>query len=144
MPHKLCNELSKAQVQTPTKKFNHKKFLFLTISAILIIFLIGITLWIFFSHNDDKVSTVITSTSVTENDGIYTATVTGKITNNSSKKLNCVQIIISLYDSEYNVIGTAIDKQLILGAGETWIFSAEGISSTTCPTFYKVADVTYR
>ena len=116
------------------------------ISVISIILFIGIMVWALLpGGGGNKVDVVVNSSSmqVEELFGTYTATVTGKITNNSSSTLDYVQITISLYDSAGNVVGTAIDNQLNLGAGETWNFSAMGMSSTTRPVSFKVTDVTY-
>ena len=115
-------------------------------SVISIILFIGIMVWVFLpGGGGNKIDVVVNSSSmqVEELFGTYTATVTGKITNNSSSTLDYVQITISLYDSAGNVVGTAIDNQLNLGAGETWNFSAMGMSSTTRPVSCKVTDVTY-
>ncbi len=116
------------------------------ISVISIILFIGLMVWILLpGGGGNKVDVVVNASSmqVEELFGTYTATVTGKITNNSSSTLDYVQITISLYDGAGNVVGTAIDNQLNLRPGETWSFSAMGISSTTRPVSCKVTDVTY-
>ncbi len=128
------------------RKSNNNKTAVAIISVISIIMLIGIMVGVLLpSCEGNKVDVVLNPSSmqVEELFGTYTATVTGKITNNSSSTLDYVQITISLYDSAGNVVGTAIDNQLNLGAGETWNFSAMGMSSTTRPVSYKVTDVTY-
>ena len=128
------------------QKPNNSKTTIAVISVISIILFIGIMVWVLLpGGGGNKIDVVVNSSSmqVEELFGTYTATVTGKITNNSSSTLDYVQITISFYDSAGNVVGTAIDNQLNLGAGETWNFSAMGMSSTTRPVSCKVTDVTY-
>ena len=157
MPHKSCDTPFEFEAQTtidkesPTsdtdRKPKNKKIFFVAISVILLILLIGIMLWIFLPHDrGDKVSAVITSATIVANESsdTYTITVTGTSTNNSSKALDCVQITISIYDSDGNVVGTAIDTLLYLDAGETWNFHAVGITHTISAVACRIADITYR
>ena len=80
--------------------------------------------------------------SVEESFGYYYVTITGSAKNTSNKTMDYVSITFTLYDSAGNVVGTAIDNQSGLGAGETWIYSASGISTTNRPVSWKLTDVT--
>ena len=82
------------------------------------------------------------SMSVEESFGYYYVTITGSAKNTSNKTMDYVSITFTLYDSAGNVVGTAIDNQSGLGAGETWIYSASGISTTNRPVSWKSTDVT--
>ena len=82
------------------------------------------------------------SMSVEESFGYYYVTITGSAKNTSNKTMDYVSITFTLYDSAGNVVGTAIDNQSGLGAGETWIYSASGISTTNRPVSWKLTDVT--
>ena len=82
------------------------------------------------------------SMSVEESFGYYYVTITGSTKNTSKKTMDYVSITFTLYDSAGNVVGTAIDNQSGLGAGETWIYSASGISTTNRPVSWKSTDIT--
>ncbi len=82
------------------------------------------------------------SMSVEESFGYYYVTITGSAKNTSKRTMDYVSITFTLYDSAGNVVGTAIDNQSGLGAGETWIYSASGISTTNRPVSWKSTDVT--
>ena len=80
--------------------------------------------------------------SVEESFGYYYVTITGSAKNTSRKTMDYVSITFTLYDSAGNVVGTALDNQSGLGAGETWIYSAIGISTTNIPVSWKSTDIT--
>lgn len=82
------------------------------------------------------------SMSVEESFGYYYVTISGSAKNTSKRTMDYVSITFTLYDSAGNVVGTAIDNQSGLGAGETWIYSATGISTTNRPVSWKSTDVT--
>ena len=82
------------------------------------------------------------SMSVEEILGSYYVTITGSAKNTSKRTMDYVSITFTLYDSAGNVVGTALDNQLNLGAGETWIYSASGTSTTNKPVSWKSTDVT--
>ena len=82
------------------------------------------------------------SMSVSESFGYYYVTITGSAKNTSKRTMDYVSITFTLYDSAGNVVGTATANQSGLGAGETWIYSASGISTTNRPVSWKSTDVT--
>lgn len=82
------------------------------------------------------------SMEVEESFGYYYVTISGSAKNTSKKTMDYVSITFTLYDSAGNVVGTAITNQSGLGAGETWIYSATGISTTNRPVSWKSTDVT--
>lgn len=82
------------------------------------------------------------SMQVEEFAGYYYVTITGSAKNTSNKTMDYVSITFTLYDASGNVVGTALDNQSSLGSGETWIYSATGMSSTNRPVSWKSTDVT--
>ena len=80
--------------------------------------------------------------SVEELYGNYYVTISGYAKNTSKKTMDYVSITFTLYDSSGNVVGTAIDNQSSLGAGETWVYSAMGVSTTNRPVYCKASDIT--
>lgn len=54
----------------------------------------------------------------------YTTYAVGKITNNTSRTMNYMQVEIGLYDADGNVVGSAFDNVNNIGPGETWSFKA--------------------
>lgn len=82
------------------------------------------------------------SMQVEELAGYYYVTITGSAKNTSNKTMDYVSITFTLYDASGNVVGTALDNQSSLGSGETWIYSATGMSSTNRPVSWKSTDVT--
>lgn len=95
------------------------------------------------NNSGSKLETVRESTmSVEEVFGDYYITIEGSVKNTSSKLMDYVSITFTLYDSNGNVVGTAIANQAGLGAGETWVYSAIGVSTTNRPVVWKATDVT--
>ena len=74
--------------------------------------------------------------------GYYSVTISGYAKNTSNKAMDYVSITFTLYDSFGNVIGTAITNQTGLGPGQTWLYSAIGVSTTTRPYSCKATDIT--
>lgn len=132
---------------------NNKKRMTVILSVILFIVAFFVLVWILVPKNrqgsiddnsNNKLELVTKSNmKVNEVSGYYYVTITGSARNTSNYKFEYVGITFTLYDSGGNVVGTAIDNQLDLGAGETWLYSASGISTTTRPVTYKVTGITY-
>ncbi|WP_457631657.1 FxLYD domain-containing protein [Oceanithermus sp.] len=71
----------------------------------------------------------------------YTRYVVGKIRNNTGRKLNFVQVEISLYDDEGNVVGTTFDNVANLEPGQVWKFKAIILEDSA--TRFKVSDISW-
>ena len=125
---------------------NNKKTV-VTISVILsIIIFIGLLIWLVIpsSGTGNRLEPVEKATmTVEEIYGSYYVTITGSAKNATSRTMSYVSITFTLYDSAGNVVGTAIANQAGLGGGETWKYSAIGISTTSRPVSCKSTDVTY-
>ena len=113
-----------------------------------IILFIGMLIWLIIPSGgfgsptvNDLEPVMKSSMKVEEIAGSYYVTITGSARNTSKKTMDYVSITFTLYDANGNVIGTAIDNQTSLGAGETWLYSAFGISTTTRPVSWKSTDV---
>lgn len=73
----------------------------------------------------------------------YSAEIHGTLKNNSSRSYDYVSIEFSVYDSNGNNLGTAIDNVNNIGAGESWVFSATLFSfPSSRPTSYKLIEIT--
>ena len=57
----------------------------------------------------------------------FGCTITGTIVNRRRKKVDYVQISVSLYDSNGRHVGTALDNTLGLESGTSWRFTARGV-----------------
>lgn len=67
--------------------------------------------------------------------------ITGKIKNNDDKTMGYMQVQISLYDKDENVIGSALDNVNNIGPGEVWSFKAIVLDDTDLAS-YKISDIT--
>lgn len=74
-------------------------------------------------------------------DNTYSITITGVAKNVSGKQLSYVSITFTLFDSDGNQIGIAIDNTANLTNGTTWKFSAYG-TTTGAPATFRVSDIT--
>lgn len=126
---------------------NNNKKTIVAISVILsVIIFIGLLIWLVIpsSGTGNSLEPVQKSSmTVEEIYGTYYVTITGSAKNTSSRTMSYVSITFTLYDSAGNVVGTAIANQAGLGGGETWKYSATGISTTSRPVSCKSTDVTY-
>lgn len=133
-------------VATTTTANDNKKPI-VTISVILsIIIFIGLLIWLVIpsSGTGNSLEPVQKSSmTVEEIYGTYYVTITGSAKNTSKRTMSYVSITFTLYDSAGNVVGTAIANQAGLSGGETWKYSATGISTTSKPASCKSTDVTY-
>ncbi len=128
-----------------TTNDNKKKIVTLSVILSVIIF-IGLLLWLLIPNSGTGNSlepVQKASMTVEEIYGTYYVTITGSAKNTSSRTMSYVSITFTLYDSAGNVVGTAIANQAGLGGGETWRYSASGISTTSRPVSCKSTDVTY-
>ena len=119
-----------------------------TIGVISFVIALCIFLWMIIPSGGDNLRSnklepvQQASMSVEESFGCYYVTITGSAKNASKRTMDYVSITFTLYDSAGNVVGTAIANQSGLGAGETWVYSASGISTTNRPVSCKSTDVT--
>lgn len=146
------------------QKSNTQKMKGLIIGVISFVIVFVLLLWLLLPDGTDQSTTNVTgqssnygigisstgglepvkqsSMNVEESFGMYYVTITGSAKNTSKRNMDYVSITFTLYDSAGNVVGTALANQAGLGAGETWIYSAVGISTTNRPVSYKSTDVT--
>lgn len=136
-------------IQSSSYEDNRKKNGIIWGSIISIFIFIACMVWIFAPLGgigqpsaSDLEPVQQSSMQVEELAGYYYVTITGSAKNTSNKTMDYVSITFTLYDASGNVVGTAIDNQNGVGAGETWIYSATGMSSTNRPVSWKSTDVT--
>ena len=128
--------------QKPPQKSNQ-----ILISVLVFIVVFFVSLWLFLpggmgQPTSSQLEPVKQSSmKVEESFGYYYVTITGSAKNTSNKTMGYVSITFTLYDSAGNVVGTALCNQAGLGAGETWVYSASGIT-TNRPVTWKSTDVT--
>lgn len=91
---------------------------------------------------NDLVTTSQPQMRVEEIFGTYYVTITGSMKNTSNKTMDYVSVTFALYDDYGNVVGSALDNQLSLGAGQTWMYSATGMSNTNKPVKATITDKT--
>ena len=127
---------------------NHKKGIIWGSIAASILF-IAMFIWLImpvFGLTDpgpsDLVAVEQSNMEVQELAGAYYVTITGSAKNTSNQTMDYVSITFTIYDAFGNVIGTAMDNQTNLGAGETWLYSAVGFTTTARPVTWKSSDVT--
>ena len=89
------------------------------------------------NNNVEQEKFTVTEHSTT-NDGYWTYVV-GTVKNNTNKNYSYVQIEISLYDAEGNLIGSALDNINNFEPNGTWKFKA---MATEDFSTYKIKDVT--
>lgn len=130
---KLDNLKSQTSVNTQiTNTINKKKSPLATVGTTLLV----IMLFCFFAYigwdgakisssvdsdYNEKYSYTIESNGINEN-GIYV--IKGKVTNNTNKDVDGLQIEFKCYDSEYNYINTIKSYTENLGAKEKWAYEA--------------------
>ncbi len=129
-----------------TTNDNKKKIV--AISTVLsVVIILGILLWLIIpSMGTGNSLEPVEKSSMTVEEmygGYYSVTITGSAKNTSKRMMSYVSITFTLYDSSGNVVGTAIANQSGLGSGETWKYSAIGISTNGRPVSCKSTDVTY-
>lgn len=74
----------------------------------------------------------------------YSVEIKGVVKNGKSKDYSYVSIEFSIYDSEGNNLGTAMDSMNNLASGETWKFTASSLGwFEDEPVSFKLADITY-
>ena len=71
----------------------------------------------------------------------YTRYVVGKLRNNTDRTFNYVQVEISLYDDEGNVVGTTFDNVTNLEPGQVWKFKAIILEDSA--KRFKVSDISW-
>jgi len=71
----------------------------------------------------------------------YTRYVVGKLRNNTNRTLNYVQVEISLYDDEGNVVGTTFDNVANLEPGQVWKFKAIILEDSA--KRFKISDISW-
>ena len=127
---------------------NHKKGIIWGIITASVLF-IAMFIWLImpvFGLTDpgpsDLVAVEQSNMEVQELAGAYYVTITGSAKNTSNQTMDYVSITFTIYDAFGNVIGTAMDNQTNLGAGETWLYSAVGFTTTARPVTWKSSDVT--
>lgn len=137
-------------IQSETMPNTNKKTGIISGSIVSAIVFIAIMFWIFMPLGGygqpglNDLQPVMQSSMHVEEimDNYYSVTITGSAKNTSNKMMDYVSITFTLYDSAGNVVGNALDNQANLGAGQTWVYSAIGISTTNRPVSWESTDVT--
>ncbi len=124
-----CGRCGSDKIVFRTKQFMQRVTVFVAVSFILLMIIVGAPFYSCAGKVVDAASTINTEDKLQlvswdwSNDGTFRY-IEGVVKNNGTKKANYVGITFKLYDADNNQVGTAISSMNYLDPDATWKFKA--------------------